>query len=174
MLFQTNPPKQHAKKQKLYGHLPPISQTIQVRQTRHAGHCWNKFISDVLLWIPTHRCTRVSWPSRTYIHKLYEHWMQSRRPAMSNGWLGQMVRERESVESIKEPFVFCSILHSPFSLKSSFAVKFFFLCFVYSRQETLAWFQRWANHRFFVDSFPAHWLNFSKKRAWIMELIMKS
>ena len=29
--------KQHAAKQHLYGHLPPISQTIQVRQTKHAG-----------------------------------------------------------------------------------------------------------------------------------------
>ena len=37
-------------KQQLYGHLPPISKTVQVRQTRHAGHCWrskDKLISDV-------------------------------------------------------------------------------------------------------------------------------
>ena len=34
----------------------PITKTIQVRQTRHAGHCWrsrDKLISDVLLWNPT-------------------------------------------------------------------------------------------------------------------------
>ena len=31
--------KQHPAKQKLYGHLPPIFKTIQIR-TRHAGHCW--------------------------------------------------------------------------------------------------------------------------------------
>ena len=30
---------QHATKQQLYSHLLPISQTIQVRQTRHARHC---------------------------------------------------------------------------------------------------------------------------------------
>ena len=30
--------KQHPTKQQLYGHLSPISQTIHVRQTRHAGH----------------------------------------------------------------------------------------------------------------------------------------
>ena len=31
--------KQGPTKQQLYGHLPPISKTIQIRQTRHAGHC---------------------------------------------------------------------------------------------------------------------------------------
>ena len=31
--------KLHPTKQQLYGHLPPITKTIQVRQTRHAGHC---------------------------------------------------------------------------------------------------------------------------------------
>ena len=30
---------QHPTKQQLYGHLPPITKTIQVRRTRHAGHC---------------------------------------------------------------------------------------------------------------------------------------
>ena len=39
-------------KQLLYGHLPPISKTIQVKRTRHAGHSWRskyKVISDVLM-----------------------------------------------------------------------------------------------------------------------------
>ena len=31
--------RQHSTKQQLYGHLPPITKTIQVRQTRHVGHC---------------------------------------------------------------------------------------------------------------------------------------
>ena len=38
-------------------HLPPITKTIQVRRTRHAGHCWrsrDELISDVLLWTPTY------------------------------------------------------------------------------------------------------------------------
>ena len=26
----------------MYGHLPPITQTIQVRWTRYAGYCWEK------------------------------------------------------------------------------------------------------------------------------------
>ena len=32
--------KQQLTKQQLYGHLPLISQTTQVRQTWHVGHCW--------------------------------------------------------------------------------------------------------------------------------------
>ena len=32
--------RQHLTRHHLYGHLPPITKTIQVRQTRHAGHCW--------------------------------------------------------------------------------------------------------------------------------------
>ena len=31
--------RQHPTKQQLYGHLPPITKTIKVRWTRHAGHC---------------------------------------------------------------------------------------------------------------------------------------
>ena len=49
--------RQHPTRHQLYGHLPPITKTIQVRRTRHAGHCWrsrDELIRDVLLWIPTH------------------------------------------------------------------------------------------------------------------------
>ena len=44
--------RQHPTRHQLYGHLPPITKTIQVRRTRHAGHCWRsreELISDVLL-----------------------------------------------------------------------------------------------------------------------------
>ena len=43
---------QHPTRHQLYGHLPPITKTIQVRRTRHAGHCWrsrDELRSDVLL-----------------------------------------------------------------------------------------------------------------------------
>ena len=63
--------KQHPTKQQLYGHLPPISKTIQIRQTRHVGPCWGskyKLIRDILLWIPSHRHTSVGQP--TYLQKL--------------------------------------------------------------------------------------------------------
>ena len=45
--------QQHPTRHQLYGHLPPITKTIQVRRSRHAGHCWRskgEVISDVLLW----------------------------------------------------------------------------------------------------------------------------
>ena len=32
--------RQHPTKHQLYGHLPPITKTIQVRRTRYEGHCW--------------------------------------------------------------------------------------------------------------------------------------
>ena len=49
--------RQHPTRHQLYGHLPPITKTIQVRRTRHTGHCWrsrDELIRDVLLWTPTH------------------------------------------------------------------------------------------------------------------------
>ena len=45
----------HRTRHQLYGHLPPIMKTIQVRRTRRAGHWWrskDEFIRDVLLWTP--------------------------------------------------------------------------------------------------------------------------
>ena len=59
----------------LYGHLPPITKTIQVRRARHAGHCWrsrDELIRDVLLWIPTHGRAKAGRPARTYIQQLCE------------------------------------------------------------------------------------------------------
>ena len=32
--------KQYVTEKELHGHLPPISKTIQIRRTKHAGHCW--------------------------------------------------------------------------------------------------------------------------------------
>ena len=40
--------RQHPTKHQLYGHLPPITKTIQVRRTRHAGQCWRS--RDELKW----------------------------------------------------------------------------------------------------------------------------
>ena len=65
----------HPTRHQLYGHLPPITKTIQVRRTRHAGHCWrsrDELISDVLLWIPTHGRAKAGRPARTYIQQLCE------------------------------------------------------------------------------------------------------
>ena len=47
--------QQHPTRHQQYGHLPLITKSIQVRQTRHAGHYWwskDELISDILLWSP--------------------------------------------------------------------------------------------------------------------------
>ena len=65
--------RQHPTKHQLYGHLPPITKTIQARRTRHAGHCWrnrDKLISDELLWTPIYGRVKAGWPARTYIQQL--------------------------------------------------------------------------------------------------------
>ena len=67
--------RQHPTKHQLYGHLPPITKTIQARRTRHVGHCWrsrDEFISDVLLWTPTYGRAKAGRPARTYIQQLCE------------------------------------------------------------------------------------------------------
>ena len=53
--------RQHPTKKQLYGHLPPITEIIQVRRTRHVGHYWrsrDELIKDVLLWTP------LTWTSK--------------------------------------------------------------------------------------------------------------
>ena len=62
---------QHPIRHQLYGHLPPITKTIQVRRTRHAGHCWrskDELISDVFLY----GGEKAGRPARTYIQQLCE------------------------------------------------------------------------------------------------------
>ena len=57
----------------MYGHLPPIMKTIQVRRTIYAGHCWrsrDELISDVLLWTPSHGQAKAGRPTWTYIQQL--------------------------------------------------------------------------------------------------------
>ena len=49
--------QQHPTKRQLYGHLPPLTKTMQARWTRHARHCWrskDEIVSDVLLWTPAY------------------------------------------------------------------------------------------------------------------------
>ena len=68
--------RSHTTKQQLYGNLPPITKTIQVRRTRHAGHCWrsrDQLMNDVLLWTPLPwPCKSRAGPPRIYIQQLCE------------------------------------------------------------------------------------------------------
>ena len=50
--------QQHPTKQQLYGHQPPISQTIKVRRVAHAVHhrrSKDGLTSDIFLWTQTHQ-----------------------------------------------------------------------------------------------------------------------
>ena len=65
--------RQHPTKQQLYAYLPPITKTIQVRRTRHAGRCWrskDELISDILLYTPSHGWEKAGRPGRIYIQQL--------------------------------------------------------------------------------------------------------
>ena len=58
--------RQHPTKSQLYGHLPPITKTIQVRRTK------DEHISDVLLWTPTYGRAKAGRPAQTCIQQLCE------------------------------------------------------------------------------------------------------
>ena len=65
--------QQHPTQRLLYGHLPPITKTIQARRTRHAGHCWrskDEIVSDVLRWTPAYGQSKAGRPARTVIQQL--------------------------------------------------------------------------------------------------------
>ena len=67
--------RQHPTKHQLYGHLPLITKTIQVRRSRHVGHCWrsrDELISDVLLWTLTYGWAKAGRPAWTFILQLCE------------------------------------------------------------------------------------------------------
>ena len=65
--YWTSPWRQHPTKHQLYDHLPLITKTIQVRRTRHAGHCWrsrDEFISEYSYGPPTYGQAKAGWPDR--------------------------------------------------------------------------------------------------------------
>ena len=67
--------RQRPTRHSLYGHLPPITKSIKVRRTRHAGRWWRSrgdLISDVLVWPPTYGRAKAGRRARTYIEQLCE------------------------------------------------------------------------------------------------------
>ena len=95
--------RQHPTKHQLYGHLPPITKTIQARRTRHAGHCWRsrvELISDVLQWTPTHDRAKAGRSARTYIEQLCEDTGSNTEdmPEAMNDWVKW--RERSGISML--------------------------------------------------------------------------
>ena len=64
--------RQHPTRHQLYGHLPPITKTIQVRRTRHAGHCWRSRDEWCTPMDPHIWAGKSRRPARTYIQQLCE------------------------------------------------------------------------------------------------------
>ena len=87
----------------LYGHLPSISKTIPLRQTRHVGYCSRcNDRRDFLLWTFRHGQASVGRPVRTYLHFLSVEtgWsLENLDRAMDDreGW-----RERERLREIRK------------------------------------------------------------------------
>ena len=73
--------RRHPTRHQLYGHLPPIMKTIQVRRTRHAGHCWKWCtLMDPYTWPCKSRTISTNMHSAT----MWGYGMLSRRPAWSD------------------------------------------------------------------------------------------
>ena len=65
--------QQHPTRPQLSRPLPPITKTIQARQTRYAGHCWrskDELVNDVLLLTPAYGQSKVGRPAQTYMQQL--------------------------------------------------------------------------------------------------------
>ena len=65
---------QNPTKHQLYGHLPLILKSIQIRRTRYAGNGWkskDELISELFLWTPSRRRASVGRLNRNYLQKFY-------------------------------------------------------------------------------------------------------
>ena len=62
--------RQHPTRHQLYGHLPPITKTIQARRTRHSGHCWRS--RDELIRTSTYGQAKAGQPAWIYIQQICE------------------------------------------------------------------------------------------------------
>ena len=97
--------RKHPTRHQLYDHLPPITKTIQVRRTRHAGHWWrsrDELISDLLLWTPAYGRAKAGRPARTYIHT-YSSYVRIRDVALKTyqrQWMIGRSGERRSGISV--------------------------------------------------------------------------
>ena len=68
--------RQHPTRHQLYGHLPPITKTIQVRRTRHAGHCWRSKDDQWCTPMDPHIWPRRSRTTSSNIHTTGYMWIR--------------------------------------------------------------------------------------------------
>ena len=86
----------HPTRHQLYGHLPPITKTIQVRRTRHAGHCWrsrDELITCTLM--DPHKSKSRTTSTNIHSATMWVYGMLSRRPAWGDERYGKVARESQ-------------------------------------------------------------------------------
>ena len=62
--------RKHFTKQLLYGHRPPITETIKIRYLQHCWRSRNELFSDVLLLTPLYGRAKVGQPAQSHIQQL--------------------------------------------------------------------------------------------------------
>ena len=119
--------RQHPTRFQLYGHLPPITKTIQVRRTRHAGHCWrskDELISDVLVcscgpphmdvqeWDDQHELTYSSYVRTrdVTLKTCRRRWMIGRNGERRSGISAQAARHDDDDETPDEDYYNWNVL----------------------------------------------------------------
>ena len=112
-----------------------ITKTIQVRRTRHAGHCCgsqDELLSDILLWTPLHGRAKVERPVWTYIQQLCADTgcnLEDLLGAIDDrDWWRERERERER-ESQRDPCWQCDMMMNGSEIRSRCRL---FFCFVFS------------------------------------------
>ena len=84
--------------------LTPISTTIQIIRTKHAGRCWrskDELISNILRWTLSHRCASINRPTITFLQHFYTDtgWSLEDLSRAIDG--RERERERERVKEIR-------------------------------------------------------------------------
>ena len=96
-------------KQQMYGHLPPIMKTIQVRRTIHAGYSWRsrvELISDLLQWSPSHGQLEPTYSSSVRIRVValgtyWKRWTIGRDGERGSGISMLIARQDDDDDRIK-------------------------------------------------------------------------
>ena len=94
--FWYKPYRQHPTNQLLYGHLTPITKTIKVKRTRHAGNSYrskDELISDTLQWNSSH-----GWAKDSQLEPIYNNSVSIQDITLKTSqerWTIEMGGERE-------------------------------------------------------------------------------
>ena len=95
--------RDHISKKELYGDLPPISASLQIRWLKFIVHCWrskNETVSQLLLWDPKRGSRSRERPATIFIDQLESDTGLSRQDLAS-----VMANRREWDRIIKSPRV---------------------------------------------------------------------